>query len=195
MGVGQTMDEKARGNGLHIAALASSDRHGFSKQRADALTLIAGIGVEGDAHAGATVKHRSRVARDASQPNLRQVYLIDTGFVAMLAAKGFVTQPGDIGENIVVEGSGLIDLPAGTSLTIGGSDGAVLSVAGLRNPCAQLDAFAPGLMKACLDRDADGNLLRLAGIMTTVVVGGHIRVGDGVAVGLPAEPYRRLGPV
>lgn len=178
-----------------VAGLARSADHGFSKAACSQLTVQAGIGVEGDAHAGPMVQHRSRVARDPSQPNLRQVHLIDTGFVATLAQQGFDIAIGDIGENIRLSGTGLIDLPTGTMLTIGGSDGAVLAIVGLRNPCVQLDAFKPGLMQACLERRDNGSLRRLAGVMAVVLCGGTIRLGDSVAVAAPAPPHRELAAV
>lgn len=166
--------------------------HHFSKTPAASITLLAGLGVKGDAHAGATVKHRSRVARDPSQPNLRQVHLIHAELFDELAGKGFAVAPGDIGENIATRGIDLLALPTGARLTIGP---AVIEVTGLRNPCHQLNLFQPGLMDAVLDRDADGGLVRKAGVMGVVLAGGEVRPGDAIEVALPPPPHHRLLPV
>jgi MOSC domain-containing protein YiiM len=157
------------------------------------IRLLAGLGVEGDAHLGATVKHRSRVARDPSRPNLRQVHLIHAELHAELLAAGFAVSPGDMGENITTRGIDLLKLPAGTQLHIGSM--AVIEVTGLRNPCAQLDHFQPGLMAAVLDRDEHGNLIRKAGVMGIVLAGGSVQPGDPIHIELPPEPHRPLEPV
>jgi MOSC domain-containing protein YiiM len=154
------------------------------------IRLLEGLGVEGDAHCGATVKHRSRVARDPTQPNLRQVHLVHAELFDELRAKGFAVTPGDIGENVTTRGIELLALPAGAQLRLGIE--AVVEVTGLRNPCAQLDGFAPGLMAATLDRDAEGRLVRKAGIMGVVLAGGVVRPGDRIDVALPPLPHRPL---
>ncbi|HEV2605215.1 MAG TPA: MOSC domain-containing protein [Microvirga sp.] len=174
----------------HVVAVARSDRHTFSKDTDTAIRLLAGLGVEGDAHAGETVKHRSRVAADPPQPNLRQVYLVHAELFEELGERGFAVAPGDIGENVTTRGLALLALPTGTRLHLGGT--AVVEVTGLRNPCAQLDSFQPGLMAAVLDRDAAGRLVRKAGIMGVVLVGGEVRPGDPIRVTLPPEPHRPL---
>jgi len=155
--------------------------------------LLAGIGVEGDAHSGATVKHRSRVARDPSQPNLRQVHLIHAELLDELALAGFRVAPGQMGENVTTRGLDLLGLPAGTRLHLGAS--ALIEVTGLRNPCRQLDGIQPGLMKAVLDRAPDGSLVRKAGIMSIVLAGGEVRAGDPIEIELPAGPHHGLEPV
>jgi MOSC domain-containing protein YiiM len=174
----------------HVVAVARSARHTFSKNTDTAIRLLAGLGVEGDAHAGETVKHRSRVAADPTQPNLRQVHLVHAELFEELGERGFAVAPGDIGENVTTRGLALLALPTGTRLHLGGA--AVVEVTGLRNPCAQLDAFQPGLMAAVLDRDAAGRLVRKAGIMGVVLVGGEVRPGDPIRVTLPPEPHRPL---
>ncbi len=177
-----------------VLAVASSPAHGFSKPAApEGITLLAGLGVQGDAHCGATVKHRSRIARDPTQPNLRQIHLMHAELFEELAAKGFAIQPGAMGENVTTRGLDLLALPTGTLLRLGGS--ALVALTGLRNPCAQLDRFAPGLMQATLDRDADGGLVRKAGVMAVVLEGGVVRAGDTVAVTLPPAPHRPMVPV
>jgi MOSC domain-containing protein YiiM len=146
--------------------------------------------VAGDGHAGATVKHRARIVRDASQPNLRQVHLLHRELLEELAPMGFVLGPGHIGENILTRGLDLLGLPADTELRIGAT--ARIRVTGLRDPCIQLDRFMPGLMAATLDRDAAGGLIRKAGIMAVVLDGGDIHPGDGIEVIHPPRPWRRL---
>ncbi|MBA3415213.1 MAG: MOSC domain-containing protein [Chloroflexia bacterium] len=165
----------------------------MSKPNRDAIRLLPGLGIEGDAHAGETVKHRSRVARDPSQPNLRQVHLIHAELHDELAAAGFSVAPGQMGENVTTRGLDLLALPTGTRLRLGAA--ATVEVTGLRNPCAQLEGIQPGLMAATLDRDADGNLVRKAGIMAVVLAGGEVRPGDPIRLELPAAPHRPLLPV
>ena len=176
-----------------VVAVSSSAIHVLSKDNQPAIRLIEGLGVEGDAHAGTTVKHRSRVARDPSQPNLRQVHLIDAELHAELRARGFEVAAGRMGENITTEGIDLLHLPAGARLRLG--DEAIVEITGLRNPCAQLEGIQAGLMAAVLDRDEQGALVRKAGVMGVVVAGGVVRPDDAVAVELPAEPRRQLEPV
>ena len=177
--------------GAIVLAVAVSPAHGFSKTVMPAIRLLPGLGVEGDAHHGVTVKHRSRVARDPTQPNLRQVHLLHAELFAELAARGFALKPGDIGENVATRGLDLLALPRGTRLRLGE---ALVEVTGLRNPCKQLDAFQPGLMAATLDRDGHGNLVRKAGIMAIVIEGGHVRPGDPIGVTLPKQ-HAALEPV
>ncbi|MEV4316457.1 MOSC domain-containing protein [Actinocrispum sp. NPDC049592] len=179
-------------NGV-VAAVSRSGEYTFSKPTAESITLLAGLGVEGDVHQGVTVKHRSRVRRDPSQPNLRQVHLIHAELHDELAEKGFAVQPGEIGENVTTRGIDLLGLPTGTLLRLGAS--AVVEVTGLRNPCLQLDGFQRGLQKAVLDRDEAGELVRKAGIMGVVIAGGEVRPGDEIRVELPAEPHTPLEPV
>jgi MOSC domain-containing protein YiiM len=172
-----------------VVAVALSGRHSMSKPVAVAIELIAGIGVAGDAHAGVTVKHRSRVARDPTQPNLRQVHLMAAEFHDELAAQGFRLAPGQMGENLTTQGLDLIRLGAGTRLRLGPQ--AVVEITGLRNPCTQLDRIQPGLMGACLGHDAGGNPLRKAGVMAIVLDGGTVTAGDAIIV----EPPERHEPL
>jgi MOSC domain-containing protein YiiM len=154
---------------------------------------LPGLGVVGDAHQGATVKHRSRVERDPTQPNLRQVHLVHAELHEELRAAGFTVTAGQMGENITTQGIALLGLRIGARLCLGGS--AVVAVTGLRNPCAQLDRIQPGLMAATLCRDEHGNLVRKAGIMGVVIAGGEVRPGDPILVELPPQPHRPLAPV
>ncbi len=176
-----------------VIAVARSPMHTMSKPVAASIWLLAGLGVEGDAHQGERVKHRSRVARDPTQPNLRQIHLVHAELFEELRAAGFEIAPGQMGENVTTSGLDLLALPTGTRLHLG--DAAIVEVTGLRNPCAQLDRIQPGLMKATLDRDADGNLIRKAGIMGIVIEGGEVAPGDPIAVELPPQPHTPLAPV
>lgn len=176
-----------------IEAVHSSATHTLSKPGQSSIRLLAGLGVEDDAHLGVTVKHRSRVARDPSQPNLRQVHLIHAELHDELRGKGFVVQTGAMGENITTRGVDLLGLPVGTRLCLGAD--AVVEITGLRNPCAQLDRLQPGLMAAVLDRDAQGQLIRKAGIMGVVLAGGEVRAGDPIRVELPPAPHKPLEAV
>jgi MOSC domain-containing protein YiiM len=176
-----------------VVAVSSRSGHHFSKTPGLGIRLLKGLGVAGDAHMGETVKHRSRVRKDPTQPNLRQVHLIHAELFDELRGKGFVVQPADLGENVTTEGIDLLALPAGTRLHLGAS--AVVEITGLRNPCIQIDNFQQGLMAATLDRDADGNLVRKAGVMSIVIADGDVRPGDAIRVEMPAEPHHKLQPV
>ena len=176
-----------------IIALASDAEHRFSKGPRQSLTLLAGLGVSGDAHAGRMVQHLSRVKQDPSQPNLRQVHLIHAELFDELALKGFAIAPGQMGENVTTRGINLLGLSAGTRLRLGGE--AVIEITGLRNPCRQLNGLAPELMAATLDRDADGELIRKAGVMAVVVIGGEIVVGDAITLESVPLVHEPLGPV
>jgi MOSC domain-containing protein YiiM len=157
------------------------------------IRLVAGIGVEGDAHAGITVQHRSRVAQDPVRPNLRQVHLIHVELIDELRARGYDVSPGRMGENITTRGVDLLGLVTGSRLHLG--DDAVVEVTGLRNPCRQLEQIGPGLMQAVLSRDEHGALVRRAGVMAVVLAGGAVHPGDHVTVELPDPPHRALRPV
>jgi MOSC domain-containing protein YiiM len=176
-----------------VVAVSQRAGHHFSKTPSLGIRLLTGLGVAGDAHMGTTVKHRSRVRRDPTQPNLRQVHLIHAELFDELRSMGFVVKPGELGENVTTSGIDLLALPAGTRLQLG--DSAVVEITGLRNPCTQIDEFQQGLMAATLDRDADGNLVRKAGVMSVVLRNGEVRPGDAVGVELPSAPHRRLQPV
>lgn len=177
----------------HVVSVSVSGTHTFSKDVQQCIRLLAGLGVEGDAHLGTTVKHRSRVAKDPTQPNLRQVHLLHEELLAELNTAGFRLYPGAIGENILTRGIDLLRLPQGAQLHIGNA--AIVEVTGLRDPCKQLNQFRSGLMAAVLDRDVSGNLVRKAGIMGVVRVGGDIRPHDQIRVELPAGDHRALDRV
>ncbi|WP_343239458.1 MOSC domain-containing protein [Streptomyces sp. SID7909] len=173
-----------------VTAVSRNETYGFTKPNRDSVTLLAGLGVEGDVHAGVTVKHRSRVAQDPTQPNLRQVHLIHEELFEEVRALGFEVAPGAIGENITTRGIDLLSLPVGTLLHLG--EEAVVEVTGLRNPCMQIEDFQGGLLKQVVGRDEAGNIVRKAGIMSVVTAGGVVRPGDPVRIELPAEPHRPL---
>ncbi|MDB5528467.1 MAG: molybdenum cofactor biosysynthesis protein [Devosia sp.] len=173
-----------------VVSVSLSARHNFSKDRVQSVRLLQGLGIEGDAHAGVTVQHRSRVAVDPSQPNLRQVHLIHAELFDELTGKGFAVVPGDLGENIATAGIDLLALPRGTVLRLGAE--AVVQVTGLRNPCSQIEAFQPGLLANVIGKDDTGEIVRKAGIMSIVLAGGVVHEGDVIAVEFPALPYLPL---
>jgi MOSC domain-containing protein YiiM len=176
-----------------VVAVCRDSRHRFSKLLADEITLLAGRGVEGDAHAGVTVQHRSRVAADPTRPNLRQVHLIPAELHDELRKQGFDVEPGQLGENVTTRGLDLLALPRGAKLRLGQE--AVVEVTGLRNPCNQINGFRPGLLKAVLDRDEHGHVVRKAGVMGIVLNGGRVKPGDHIGVELPDQPHRPLDRV
>ncbi|MFE7274336.1 MOSC domain-containing protein [Streptomyces sp. NPDC057623] len=176
-----------------VTAVSSNGRYSFTKPNRDSITLLAGLGVEGDVHAGVTVRHRSRVAQDPTQPNLRQVHLIHEELFAEVGGAGYRVAPGELGENVTTRGIDLLGLPVGTELRLG--EDAMLVVTGLRNPCLQIDNFRNGLLKQVVGRDEAGNIVRKAGIMSVVKEGGVVRPGDLIKVKLPDGPHRRLDQV
>ena len=176
-----------------VVSVACRPEHNVSKTSQERIRLLAGLGVEGDAHLGRTVKHRSRVARDPTQPNLRQVHLIHEELHDELREQGFDVSPGAMGENVTTRGVDLLALPVGARLALGSE--AVIEITGLRNPCVQLEGVAEGLMAAVLDRDDQGNLVRKAGVMAVVLTGGEVQPGDTIGVELPEPPHRALEPV
>lgn len=176
-----------------VVAVARDDTHRFSKPLVDEIVLVAGWGVEGDAHAGTTVQHRSRVARDPSQPNLRQVHLMHAELFDEVAAEGFRVAAGEMGENVTTRGIDLLALPQGTRLHLG--DEACVRVTGLRNPCQQINGFEPGLLRAVLGKDEDGTVVRKGGVMAVVESGGTVRPGDTIRVELPVGAPEPLQPV
>ncbi|MBL1421053.1 MAG: MOSC domain-containing protein [Alphaproteobacteria bacterium] len=173
-----------------VATVAKNPRHTFHKPTIDQITLLTGLGVEGDAHMGVTVKHRSRVKADPTQPNLRQIHIIQSELFDELRDKGFEVKAGDMGENITTRGMDLLGLPRGTLPHIG--DEAIVEVTGLRNPYSQIDDFQKGLLKAVLDRDAEGGLVRKAGIMGIIIQGGVVKADDEVRAVLPPKPHHKL---
>lgn len=173
-----------------VVTVSSSSDHSFSKKPVDQIELIAGIGVAGDAHAGKTVQHLSRVAKDPTQPNLRQVHLLHTELLDDLNLKGFKVYPGDIGENILTRGVDLLGLATGTKLHIGSH--AVVEVTGLRNPCKQIETFQSGLLSQVVSRDTSGHVVRIAGVMSIVLTDGMVLPGDNIHIEPPPAPHRPL---
>lgn len=176
-----------------VVEVARDEEHRFSKPVVDHIVLVEGWGVEGDAHAGTTVQHRSRVARDPSQPNLRQVHLIHAELFDEVADAGFQVEPGAMGENVTTRGLDLLGLPTDTLLHLGAD--ACVRVTGLRNPCQQVNDFDPGLLRQVLGRADDGSVERKGGVMAVVVTGGTVRAGDHIRVELPVGDHTPLLPV
>lgn len=172
-----------------VFAVCRSTTHSFSKSPREVIGLVAGLGVDGDAHSGATVKHRSRVRLDPTAPNLRQVHLLSAELLDALNRQGFDVAAGLLGENVTTVGLDLLALPRDTRLQIGS---AVLRLTGLRNPCSQLNDFREGLMNAVLARGPRGELIRKCGVMAVVEASGEVRPGDAIEVAMPAEPHHRL---
>ena len=173
-----------------VIAVSQSPTHSFSKSNRESINLLAGLGVEGDAHIGEKVQHRSRVRKDPTQPNLRQVHLMHAEFHDELNASGFHVAAGQMGENVTTRGVDLLGLPTGTRLHLGAT--AIIEVTGLRNPCEQINQFQDGLLSFCVYKDEAGNIIRKAGIMSIVLVGGEVRVGDAIYAELPSEPHQPL---
>ncbi|MEH2476000.1 MOSC domain-containing protein YiiM [Nitrobacteraceae bacterium AZCC 2161] len=173
-----------------VVAVCFRRGHHFSKTPSLSIRLLPGLGVEGDAHMGETVKHLYLARKNPDAPNLRQVHLMHAELFDEVRAKGFDVKPGDLGENITTEGVDLLGLSTGTKLYLG--DEAIIEITGLRNPCHQIDDFQKGLLKATLDKDADGKLVRKSGIMSVVLTGGDVRPGDTIRVEPPEGPHRPL---
>ena len=173
-----------------VVAVSFNARYSFTKPVAFEIRLLAGLGVEGDVHCGATVKHRSRMRQDPTLPNLRQVHLIHEELHDELRAAGFMVGPGIMGENITTRGIDLLALPAGALLHVGASG--IIEITGLRNPCKQLDDYQKGLTAAVLARGADGALIRKSGVMAIVLQEGVVRAGDTIRIELPPLPHRPL---
>ena len=176
-----------------VQSVSKCATHNLCKEKTESIVLLKGLGVEGDAHLGKTVKHLYLAKKDPNKPNLRQVHLIHSELFDELKNKGFDINAAEMGENITTTGIDLLDLPRGTVLSFG--DNAKIEVTGLRNPCSQLEAIQTGLMKAVLDRDEKGNLIRKSGIMAIVLDGGTVKVGDVIDVQLPQKPHSKLEPV
>ncbi|MET0860391.1 MAG: MOSC domain-containing protein [Microbacterium sp.] len=173
-----------------VISVSRDDEHRFTKPPRESITLVAGLGVEGDAHFGATVQHLSRVRRDPTQPNLRQVHLIHSELFEEVTAE---ISPGALGENVTTQGVDMLGLPRGTRLRLGPV--AVVELTGLRNPCVQIDGFEAGLLKQVVGTDAEGRTIRKAGVMAVVIAGGVVTPGDAIAVETPARPFEPLLPV
>lgn len=177
-----------------VQSVSRSPKHGFSKEPQLFVRLIAGEGVEGDAHRGVTTQHLYLKRKDASLPNLAQVHLIAGELLEELASRGHTVRPGELGENVLTAGIDLLALPRGTKLMLG--DQAMVEVTGLRTPCSQIDAFQPGLQQHMWgERDAEGKRTRRAGVMSIVLVGGEVRPGDPIHIERPLPPHVPLGPV
>lgn len=177
-----------------VVAVSLAERHGFAKQPQSSIRLLAGEGVQGDAHRGVTVQHLYQVRRDPTQPNLCQVHLFPAEKLEELAGAGFALGPGEIGENVLTRGMDLLALPRGTRVRLGAE--AVVEITGLRTPCSQIDGYRAGLQKLLWGlREVKGSRERRAGVMAVVVKGGMVLPGDLLAVELPPEPHHPLGPV
>ena len=172
-----------------VVAVSRRPTHGFSKVPQRKITLLEGLGVEGDAHAGTTVQHLYRIKLDAEAPNLAQVHFLPVELFDEMAALGYALEPGGMGENVLTSGLDLAAMPTGATFRIGE---ALVEISGIRDPCKKIDSLGRGLTKAMLGKTSKGDLLRKAGIMGVVRRGGTLRPGDAITVALPPEPHRRL---
>ena len=177
-----------------VVAVSRALRHGFAKQPQPAIRLLAGEGVEGDAHRGTTVQHLYQVRRDPTQPNLCQVHLFAAEKLEELAAAGYVLGPGEMGENVLTRGVDLLRLPRHTRVRLGAQ--AVVEITGLRTPCSQIDGYRRGLQRLLWGpRDAKGRRERRAGVMAVVLTGGDVSPGDCLVLELPPKRHLPLKPV
>ena len=176
-----------------VLSVSRDSAHRFSKPPCDAITLLTGLGVEGDAHAGTTDQHRFTKRRDPTRPNLRQVHLIQSELFAELAERGFAVGPGQLGENVTTSGVDLLSLPEGTRLHLG--EEAVVEVTGLRTPCKHIDGLQPGLLRAVIATGVGQAVPQRTGVMSIVITGGVVRTGDPIRVVLPAGEHRPLQTV
>jgi MOSC domain-containing protein YiiM len=178
-----------------VLAVSRSELHGFSKRPQAGIQLIAGEGVEGDAHRGVTTQHLYLQRKHPALPNLCQVHLLAVELLTELAAKGFPLQPGELGENILTCGIDLLQLPAKTHLHLG--QHALVEITGLRTPCSQIDAHRRGLQRHLWGAPQPGSTARerRAGVMSIVLQGGLVRPNDPIRIQLPPGPHLPLGPV
>ena len=119
--------------------------------------VVTGAGLEGDRH--------------AHPQSLRQVLLMEKEILDSLELK-----PGSIRENVTITGLSIHGLPAGQRLHLG--DQVVLEVTGLCEPCSRMDEIRAGLRETL-----DGK----RGVLTRVIQGGDVQVGDSVAVQGPSQ--------
>ena len=176
-----------------VVAVHKNAMHSFSKSAAPVVELVAGHGVRDDTHYGVTVRHRSRVAKDPTQPNYRQVHLLHEELFAEFTEQGLQVLPGQMGENITTRGIELLGLSMGTRLKIGAH--AIIEITGLRNPCSQIESFQPGLLAAVLGRATDGSLIRKAGVMAIVLEGGVVQANDTIRITSEPSDFKALAPV
>jgi len=141
----------------HLASIVYSPQPGsFNRHPLPEAMLLAGYGIDGD--------------RKGGHPN-RNLNVMDHEMLDRLAAEGYPTGPGVLGENLIVAGVNLGAQPEGTRVRVGLE--AVIEVVRLREPCYKLTALDPRMPDAVIDR---------VGVMARVIESGVIRVGDAVAV-------------
>jgi MOSC domain-containing protein YiiM len=180
-----------------VVAVHRAPEYQFSKDTTDSITLLAGLGVEGDAHLGATVQHRSRVASDPNQPNLRQVHLVMSELLDEVRTAGTSIDNGQLGENITTSGIDLIGLPVGSVLRIGPD--ALVALTGLRNPCKQIRDVGEGVLKMMFvdgeEYGRPGEQVGRTGVMGVVLTGGEVRSNDTIKIRYPAGPHTPMQKV
>jgi hypothetical protein len=183
--MGQALESPPEGR---VVAVAAGRGHHFSKPPRDRIVLVEGHGVEGDAHAGAFIRHRYIARRRPRLPNLRQVHLIPSELFASLSEVRFKVAAGDLGENITTAGLDLERMPLGTLIELGST--AIVELTGLRTPCVLIDRFQGGLRRQMLS-SGTGPPFK-SGVLGVVKVGGTVAAGDSARVRRPTFEIRPL---
>ena len=171
----------------NVIAVCKKSEPGIPKIEVEAICLLENYGIEGDYHAGKFVRHRYLARKDPTVPNVRQVLLIDTSILSNLAEQDIHLEPGMMGENLILDGISVMDLPLGTQLEVGE---VTLEMTEIRNPCYQLNESHPELLKA-VEKSGSGLDARNAGIMARILKGGWVRQGDPVRVVSQTEPVAK----
>jgi MOSC domain-containing protein YiiM len=171
-----------------VVAVASKEKHEFSKRTRHAITLVEDHGVEGDVHAGRVIQHRYLAKKMPVMPNNRQVHLIASELFTELGLSGFNVSPGELGENITTAGLDLTNLPLGTRLRLGSS--AVVEITGLRTPCSLIDRFQKGLKRAMIMKHEQPRFR--CGVLGVAKATGKIAPGDPIIVELPSFSLQPL---
>lgn len=161
-----------------VVAVCCNPQPGLPKPVVDGVHLIEDWGIEGDYHAGRHVRHRYLAKKDPTQPNLRQVLLVDTTIFADLAKKDIHIGPGMLGDNITVDQFSVMALAVGARLLVGDT---LLEITEVRHPCFQLNGIHPHLLKAVVRKEQEQTTFQ-AGIMARILRGGWVHPGDQVTI-------------
>ena len=139
-----------------VHAVCLSETKGVQKTPCEEVTLVVGHGLEGDAHAGKW--HR-------------QVSLLSKKSIKFMKDRGADVDRGSFGENIVVEGIEVHELPVGTTLRIG--EKVLLKVTQIGKECHTMCAIGKAVGDCIMPR---------RGIFCEVIVGGKVRPGQTIEV-------------
>ena len=140
-----------------ILAICLSKQKGTPKINMGSALLVENHGLEGDAHAG-------------NGP--RQVSLLSHDKIQAFREKGAEVTDGDFGENLVVEGLDLKNLPVGTRLECGE---ALLEMTQIGKDCHSPCQIYQRMGDCIMPRE---------GVFARVLRGGPVRVGDDLVVAL-----------